>query len=429
LVILSGRPRAVGTQLATIYVALARDRDAAPRPSLQEQTVAVVVLRSVLPKTSGASVTEPAERVRTLELFFDLVFVFAITQVAAVLTASPDGTGLLRTVALLGIVWWMYGGYAWLTNSLDLEKTGPRLLLLAGMGAYFVMSLAAPRFFDDGPFGLVLGLAYLAVVVVHAASFLGTSGRSGITKIGPVNVFGALLVVVAGVVPPDARVWVLLVAVVLSWSAPFAVGIDGFAVISAGHFVERHGLALIILLGESIIAVGTAAYDKGQVPVVALGSLLALAISACLWWLSFDREDQASEALLDAMPPVRRGRAALTSFGHSYLLIITSVTMAAVGMKKAVTYFSEPLHGFALWLLPLGLAGYLLGLALFHRALTPRWQWLRIGAAAAVLLCVPAGLVSGWLMLTVGLVVLAALTTRETLTGATRRPSGVASRP
>lgn len=350
----------------------------------------------------------PAERVRTLELFFDLVFVFTITQVAAVLTAAPDGTGLLRTVALLGIVWWMYGGYVWLTNSLDLERTRPRVLLLTGMAAYFVMSLAVPRFFDDGSFGLVLGLAYLAVVVVHTVGFLGTSGRAGIARIGPVNVLGALLVVVAGIVPPDARVWVLLGAVAVAWSAPVLVGTGGFA-IGAGHFVERHGLALIILLGESIIAVGTAASDRGQVLTMVVGSLLALAVSAGLWWLYFDREERDSEALLDQMPPDRRGRTALASFGHAYLVIITGVTVTAVGMKKAVTYFSEPLHGFALWLMPLGLAGYLLGLALFHRALTPTWQWLRIIAAAAVLLCVPAGLVSGWLMLTVGVVVLGAL--------------------
>jgi low temperature requirement protein LtrA len=361
----------------------------------------------------------PAERVRTLELFFDLVFVFTITQVAAVLTAAPDGTGLLRTVALLGIVWWMYGGYAWLTNSLDLERTRPRVLLLAGMGAYFVMSLAVPRFFDDGPFGLVLGLAYLAVVVVHAVGFLGTSGRAGIARIGPMNVLGAVLVVIAGIVPPDARVWVLLGAVVVAWSSPALVGIGGFA-IGAGHFVERHGLALIILLGESIIAVGTAASDKGQVLTVVVGSLLALAVSAGLWWLYFDRQEHDSEVLLDRMPPDRRGRAALASFGHSYLVIITGVTVAAVGMKKAVTYFGEPLHGFALWLMPLGLAAYLLGLALFHRALTPTWPWSRLAAAAAMLLCVPAGLVSGWLMLTVGVAVLGALIGREATSRAHR---------
>jgi low temperature requirement protein LtrA len=363
----------------------------------------------------------PVERVRTLELFFDLVFVFTITQVAAVLTASPDGIGLLRTVALLGLVWWMYGGYAWLTNSLDLGRTGPRLLLLAGMAAYFVMSLAVPRFFDDGAFGLVLGLAYLVVVVVHVVGFAGTSGRAGIVRIGPVNVVGALVVVVAGIVPPDARVWVLLGAVAVAWSAPVLVGIGGFA-IGAGHFVERHGLALIILLGESIIAVGTAASHEGQVLVVVVGSLLALAVSAGMWWLYFDREEHVSEALLDEMPPARRGRAALASFGHAYLLIITAVTVAAVGMKKAVTYFGEPLHGFALWLMPLGLACYLLGLALFHRAVAPVWQWDRLLAAAAVLLCVPAGLVGGWLMLTVAVVVLAALVGRTISSQRTVQP-------
>ncbi|TDV44270.1 low temperature requirement protein A [Actinophytocola oryzae] len=350
----------------------------------------------------------PAERVRTLELFFDLVFVFTITQVAAVLTAAPDGTGLFRTVVLLGLVWWMYGGYAWLTNSLDLERTGPRLLLLTGMAAYFVMSLAVPRFFDDGPFGLVMGLAYLVVVVVHAVGFLGTSGRAGIARIGPVNVLGALLVVTAGIVPPDARVWVLLGAVAVAWSSPALVGIGGFAV-GAGHFVERHGLALIILLGESIIAVGTAASHDGHVLTMIAGPLLALAVSASLWWLYFDREERDSEALLDEMPPDRRGRAALASFGHSYLVIIAGVTVAAVGMKKAVTYLDEPLHGLALWLMPLGVAGCLVGLALFHRALTPSWPWRRLVAAAAVLLCVPAGLVGGWLMLAVAVVVLGAL--------------------
>jgi len=359
--------------------------------------------------TTSRTDAAPAERVRTLELFFDLVFVFTITQVAAVLTASPDGTGLARAVGLLAIVWWMYGGYAWLTNALDLERTGPRLLLLTGMAAFFVMSLAVPRFFDDGPFGLVLGLAYLVVVVVHTTAFLGTSGRAGIARIGPFNITSALVVVIAGIVPPDARLGVLFGAAALEAVSPAIAGISGF-VVGAGHFVERHGLALIILLGESIIAVGVATSGKGDVPTLVLGSLLALAVSAGMWWLYFDREEHVSEDLLDAMPPRERGRAALFTFGYSYLLMITSVTMAAVGMKKAVTYFTEPLHGFELWLMPLGLAGYLLGLALFHRFLAPRWQWSRLVAAAAALVCVPAGLVGGWLMLAAGALILGVTT-------------------
>ncbi len=350
----------------------------------------------------------PAERVRTLELFFDLVFVFAITQVAAVLTAAPTVGGLGRTAVLLAIIWWMYGGYAWLTNALDLARTGPRLLLLTGMAAYFVMSLAVPRFFAEGPFGLVFGLAYLAVVAVHMAAFLGTSGRAAIVRLGSVNLACAVLVVVAGVVPPPARPWVLLGAAVLHYVSPQLVGIGGF-VVGAGHFVERHGLALIILLGESIIAVGAVASERGDALTLVLGSVLALVVSAGMWWIYFDREDRDSERLLDAMPPQRRGPAALLSFGYAYLVMIVGVTTAAVGMKKAITYFTEPLHDFELWLMPLGLAAYLVGLAAFHRSLATAWPWSRLVAAAAALLCVPAGLVAGgWLMLLVGAVVLAA---------------------
>jgi low temperature requirement protein LtrA len=359
--------------------------------------------------TDSRAVTPPAERVRPLELFFDLVFVFTITQVAAVLTAAPTVGGLGRTVALLAIIWWMYGGYAWLTNALDLDRLGPRLLLLTGMGAYFVMSLSVPRFFDEGPFGLVFGLAYLAVVAVHMAAFLGTSGRAAILRLGSVNLAGAVLVVVAGVVPVGARPWVLLGAVALHYVSPHLVGIAGF-VVGAGHFVERHGLALIILLGESIIAVGAVTSERGEVLTVVVGALLALAVSAGMWWVYFEREERDSERLLDAMPPLARGRAALLSFGYAYLVMIVGVTMAAVGMKKAVTYFTKPLHDFELWLLPLGLACYLVGLAAFHRALAPAWPWVRLVAAAATLLCVPAGvLVGGWLMLLVAAVVLAAV--------------------
>ena len=350
--------------------------------------------------------TAPAERVRPLELFFDLVFVFTITQVAGVLTTAPTVDGLGRTVALLAIIWWMYGGYAWLTNALDLGRAGPRLLLLTGMAAFFVMSLAVPRFFEEGPFGLILGLAYLVVVCVHTAGFIGTSGHRGISRLGPLNIASALIVVVAGLVPPQARTWVLLGAILLEVLSPVVAGIGGFA-IGAGHFVERHGLALIILLGESIIAVGTVASERGDVLRVVVGSVMALVVSAGMWWVYFEREERDSERLLDAMPPQRRGRAALLSFGYAYLALIVGVTMAAVGMKKAVTYFTTPLHDFELWLLPLGLALYLAGLAAFHRALAPVWEWTRLAAAAAALLCVPAGLVGGWLMLLVAGLVLA----------------------
>src|SRR5664279_1556758 len=139
----------------------------------------------------STEVSAPAQSVRTLELFFDLVFVFTITQVTSILAGSPTPLGLARTAALLAVIWWMYGGYVWLTNALDLGGTGPRLLLLVGMAAFFLMSLAVPRFFESGRWGVVLGIAYLVVVMVHFAGFLRTSGRSGILRIGPLNTVSA----------------------------------------------------------------------------------------------------------------------------------------------------------------------------------------------------------------------------------------------
>ncbi|MBY8885130.1 low temperature requirement protein A [Streptomyces sp. PTM05] len=353
--------------------------------------------------------TAPAQSVRPLELFFDLVFVFAITQIASTLAARPTGQGLARVTVLLAITWWMYGGYAWLTNSLDLERTRPRLLLLTGMAAFFVMSLAVPRAFEPGPWGLVLALAYLVVVTVHTVGFLGTSGRLGISRLGPLNAASALIVVAAGAGPVRERVWLLAAACVLQVVSPFIAGIGGFTV-GVGHFVERHGLAVIILLGESIAEVGSAATSSDRLPPVLLGSLLALALSAAMWWLYFDREERDSERLLEAVGPKRRPRTALYSFGYAYLVMILGVVVTSVGMQKAIDSFGVSSHGLAAWFVPLGLALYLLGLACFRRTLSGGWPVSRLLGAVAVCSAGPVALWgAGWAALALATAVLVCL--------------------
>ncbi|HEX2807970.1 MAG TPA: low temperature requirement protein A [Kineosporiaceae bacterium] len=348
----------------------------------------------------------PAQSVRTLELFFDLVFVFTITQVTSILATSPTPLGLARTAALLAVTWWMYGGYVWLTNALDLGGTAPRLLLLVGMAAFFIMSLAVPHFFDDGRWGVVLGVSYLVVVIVHSVGFLQTSGRAGIIRIGPLNTISALIVLAAGAGPAGTRLWLLLAAVALEVATPFIVGIAGFAV-GAGHFVERHGLALIILLGESIIAIGTAASAQVDLGSVIVGALLALAVSAAMWWLYFDREEAFSERALERIPAARRGRAALFSYGYSYYVLILGITVVAVGLKKAVGSFDAPMHGLTAWMLPAGLALYLIGLAIFHHTLAQGWPLPRLIAAVSMLIPALAGAATGgWLALAAATAVL-----------------------
>jgi low temperature requirement protein LtrA len=287
---------------------------------------------------------------------------------------------------LLTITWWMYGGYAWLTNALDLDRTGPRLLLLAGTAGFFVMSLAVPRASGPGPWGLVFGAAYLFVVLLHAVGFLGTSGHRGIARIGPLNLVSATVVLVAGAVPADRRVWVWVLACALEWVTPFLTGVGGFSV-GVGHFVERHGLAVIIVLGESITEVGSAATHQDDLTTVLVGSLLALAASAAMWWLYFDREEHDSAALLEGVPADRRPRVAVYSFGYAYLTLIFGIAVSAVGMQEAIDSFVHPLHGLSAGLLPLGAALYLVGMACFHRSLAGEWPTARLVTAAAVAGC------------------------------------------
>jgi low temperature requirement protein LtrA len=351
-----------------------------------------------------------AESVRPLELFFDLVFVFTITQVASVLTALPTLLGLGRVAVLLTIIWWMYAGYAWLTNALDLDRAGPRLLLLAGTAGFFLMALTVPKAAGPGPWGLLFGACYLVVVTVHLVGFIGTSGHRGILRVGPLNVASALVVLAAGAVPPHARLWVWVLACAMELVTPFVTGVGEFTV-GVGHFVERHGLAVIIVLGESITAVGAATSRESEVSTAIVGALLALVLSAAMWWLYFGREERQSQARLEQVPADRRPRVAVYSFGYAYFVIILGIAVAAVGMEKAIDSFHHPSHGLPAALLPLGTCLFLAGLAWFHRTLSDTWPRARLWAALAVTaLVTPAALwVSGAAALASALMVLLAL--------------------
>ncbi|WP_329575416.1 low temperature requirement protein A [Kitasatospora sp. NBC_01250] len=342
--------------------------------------------------TDETAVPGPAESVRPLELFFDLVFVFTITQVASPLTVAPTLLGVGRMAVLLMLVWWMYAGYAWLTNALDLDRTGPRLLLLTAMAGFFLMSMAVPKAPGHGPWALILGAGYLLVVTVHLVGFIGTSGHRGIMRIGPLNLASALVVLAAAAAPPHARLWLWTLAAAMEVMTPLVTRASGFAV-GAGHFVERHGLAVIIVLGESITEVGAVTSRENSVTTSILGALLALVLSAEMWWLYFGREERESEARLDRVPAGHRSRVAVYSFGYAYYVIIFGIVVAAVGMQKAIDEFLRPSHHLAALLLPLGTALYLSGLACFHRALAGSWPLPRILAAlATAALVTPAAL-------------------------------------
>ena len=314
--------------------------------------------------TDGAAMS--GEHVTALELFFDLVFVFTITQLTSLLAKDPTPTGFLQVALIFGNVWWMYGGYAWLTNAVPPRELGVRLLLLIGMGGFLVVAIAIPTAFAAG--GLAFGLGYLVVTLVHTGVFLRTSQQSvlkAMIGLGPFNLVTAGLLVAAGVASGPAR-WLLFGAgFVLHWLTPVFTRTGGFRIRSA-HFVERHGLILLIAIGESVVAVGiglgTIALPAGRIAT----ALLGLALAAGLWWLYFNGEEQRAEQAMDRAPYERRAWLALNGFGYVFLPVLGGIVLVAAGMKLAVVRYDEPAALATAVFLAGGVAAYAIGLALFR---------------------------------------------------------------
>ena len=274
-------------------------------------------------------------RVSTLELFFDLVFVFTITQLTSVLVAGGGMSSAVQVAVMLAVIWWMYDGYAWLTNAIATDLLRFRLLLLGGMGGFLVIALAVPTAY--GGKGLAFGIGYALVVVLHAGMYAkGTSVSevAAILRIVPFNITAAVLVLVGGAAGgrPQDILWAA--AALLLWFTPWFTSTEGF-VIAPEHFVERHGLVIIVALGESIVVVGAGAVGVPLDLRLVIVAWLSLALSAALWWLYFRDEDGVERAMKDASP-ARRARVALTAFGYWHYGLVLGVVAVAAGLKKAV---------------------------------------------------------------------------------------------
>ena len=330
---------------------------------------------------------EPSDEVRvsTVELFFDLVFVFTITQLTGLLAGDPSVRGLARVLLVFGNLWWMYGGYAWLTNAVPPRELAPRLLVLVGMAGFLVVALAIPDAFDGG--GVALGLGYLLVTLVHTWMFLLSSQESAVQamrRLGPANAVGALLLLAAGFAHGGPRWALWAAAFALHWGSPVFTAVAGFP-IRAAHFVERHGLIVLIALGESVVAVGIGLQGRGLPAGRVATALLGLALAAALWWLYFDGEDERAERALRQAAADRPPWLALFAFGYAFLPVLGGIVVFAAGVKDAVVRYDRPLAASAAWFLAGGVATYVAGLAWFRRLLRAGPVGPRLLIAAAVL--------------------------------------------
>jgi low temperature requirement protein LtrA len=342
-------------------------------------------------------VREPpvAERVSTLELFFDLVFVFTVTQLTAVLTHELSWSALGQVMLMLGVIWWMYDGYAWLTNAASTRGGRARAVLLGGMAGYLVLALAIPGAFRGS--GLAFGLGYLIVVAVHASLFIWTASQQSsraFLGIAPYNLFNAALVLIGGAIGGTAQAVLWAIAVILEWSTPWIANREAQSnfEIAPAHFVERHGLVIIVAIGESVVAIGIGAAGLPVDAELVLVAILGLLLAAGLWWAYFGADDdEQAERALTAAPPGERPWIALRGFGMAHFFLLLGIVLVAVGLKKATGHAYDPLTYAQALTLGGGVTLFLVADVAFRRILRLSRAPHRAVAALAALATVPLG--------------------------------------
>jgi low temperature requirement protein LtrA len=330
-------------------------------------------------------------RVSTLELFFDLVFVFTITQLTGMLAEDLTPRGALRVLLVFGVLWWMYGGYAWLSNARSPRQLPERLLMLLGMAGWLVIGLAIPHAFSRRGEAVALGLGYLLVVAVHGALYL--RANRNILRVVPFNAASALLVIAAGTAPGRPAGYALwIAALAVQALSPLISRPAGRFSIQPSHFVERHGALLIVAFGESVVDIGIGAADHPVTFALVAQAALGLALAAALWWVYFGvGDDERAEEQMNRTDPAVRPALALNAYFYCYIPMLLGIVAMAAGVKVAIGSDRATLPYPACLALAGGVALYLAGDAAFRRVLRIGTQRHRTAAAAAALAVSAAG--------------------------------------
>ena len=290
------------------------------------------------------SVSERDEHeITPLELFFDLTFVFAMTQVTIMLADDPTWGGVCRGLLVLMALWWAWTAYAWLTSATDVDEGGVRLVMLASMGGMFGVALAVPGAFGDD--AVLFGVAYLLVRVLHlvlSATVVrdDPDSRGALLRFVPTALFGALLLVLAGFLDGNERIAVWVVALTIDYLGPAVIGVGRGWAMAPEHFAERHGLIVLIALGESLIAIGVGAGFDLDTGVIAAASLGIVVISA-LWWLYFDVASIIARRRLTESTGLERHRLALHAYSYLHLPMVAGIVLFALGLKTTLDHVGE----------------------------------------------------------------------------------------
>jgi low temperature requirement protein LtrA len=284
-------------------------------------------------------------QVTPLELFFDLVFVFAMTQVTSLLADDPTWGGVLRGMLVLAALWWAWDVYAWLTSAMDVDEGGVRLVMLASMGAMLFVGLAVPGAFGDD--AVLFGVAYFLVRLLHLVLSAIVSRddpdrRGALLRFAPTALLGASLIVLASALEGDERVLVWVVALAVDYLGPVVIGVGRGWRVAPEHFAERHGLIILIALGESIIAIGIGAGLELSAGVI-VGAALGIVVVSALWWLYFDVAAIFARRRLTQATGLELHRLALDSYSYLHLPMVAGIVLFALGLKTTLGHVDEAL--------------------------------------------------------------------------------------
>ena len=337
------------------------------------------------------AVRRDEERVTALELFFDLVFVLAITQCTALMADQPTWSGIAKGLAVLAVLWWSWGGYAWLTSVLDPEEGAVRIVMFVAMAAMLVAALAVPQAFGD--LGLTFAIAYGVVRTAHIGLFVIASRddpglRRSVLGLAAGTAVGVGLLVLASFFDGSAQGLIWLLAIGLDFAEPFFFGAEGWELMPE-HFAERYGLIVLIALGESIVAIGVGAAGDVDTGII-VAACFGIAVAAAMWWAYFDVVAVVAARRLSSTPAGRQqNEMARDAYSYLHLPMVAGIVLIALGMKKTLEHVDEPLGTVPAAALAGGAALYLLAHVAFRLRVVQTLNVQRLLVAIVLLAFAP----------------------------------------
>jgi low temperature requirement protein LtrA len=348
---------------------------------------------STEPRRRLAGIRREGERVTPLELFFDLVFVLAITQCTGLMSHDQSWSGLVQGLLILAVLWWAWVGYAWLTSVIDPEALAIRGVIFLAMAALLIVGVSVQEAFGNLAltFALAIGVfraAHIALFMLAGAEVDDGDLRRSVIGLGVSTAIAVGILALASLFDGLAQGALWALAIFLDMGEPYFFGSEGWKLVP-GHFAERHGLIVIIALGESIVAIGVGA--SGELDLgIGTAAVLGVFLAAALWWTYFDVVALVSARRLGEAEPGRiQNELARDSYSYIHLLMVAGIVLIAYGMKVTIGHHSDHLHDVPAFALLGGLALYLLGLVSFRYRHVKTLNRHRAGLAIVLLLLVP----------------------------------------